>query len=152
MSWQLINTLRPGQNGCHFADGILKYIFLNENVWISFKFSPNFVPKVQINNIPALVQIMDWRRVGDKPLSEPMMISLPTHICVTQPQWVNVTRTHTLTRVMLWAHQMFVRQVPEWLKQQGWLGSLGKCALPQVFMISMSTPGESMTNPVISFK
>ena len=31
---------------------------------------------------------MAWRRPGDKPLSEPMMVSLPMHICVTQPQWV----------------------------------------------------------------
>ena len=29
----------------------------------------------------ALVLIMDWRRSGDKPLSEPMMVSLQTHIC-----------------------------------------------------------------------
>ena len=28
-------------------------------------------------------------RPGDKPLSEPMMVSLLTHICVTRPQWVN---------------------------------------------------------------
>ena len=42
-----------------------------------------------INNIPALVQIMAWRRPGDKSISEPMMVSLPTHICVTRPQWVN---------------------------------------------------------------
>ena len=48
-----------------------------------------FVPKGPINNIPALVQIMAWRRPGDKPLSEPMMVRLPTHICVTRPQWVN---------------------------------------------------------------
>ena len=27
---------------------------------------------------------MTWHRLGDKPLSEPMMVSLPTHICVTQ--------------------------------------------------------------------
>ena len=47
-----------------------------------------FVPKGPINNIPALVQIMAWRRPGDKPLSEPMMVSLPTYICVTRPQWV----------------------------------------------------------------
>ena len=26
---------------------------------------------------------------GDKPLSEPMIVRLPTHICVTRPQWVN---------------------------------------------------------------
>ena len=32
---------------------------------------------------------MAWRRPGDKPLSEPMMVRLPTHICVTRPQWVN---------------------------------------------------------------
>ena len=33
---------------------------------------------------------MAWRRPGDKPLSEAMMVSLLTHICVTQPQWVNL--------------------------------------------------------------
>ena len=31
---------------------------------------------------------MAWRRPGDKPLSEPMMVSSLTHICVTRPQWV----------------------------------------------------------------
>ena len=46
---------------------------MNENVRISIKFSLQFVPKGQINNIPAFVQIMVWRRPGDKPLSEPMM-------------------------------------------------------------------------------
>ena len=39
------------------------------------------VPKGRINNIPALGQIMAWRRPGDKPLSEPMMVSLLKHIC-----------------------------------------------------------------------
>ena len=89
--WQkpwLFNTLRPRQNGRHFADDIFKCIFLNENVWISIKSSLKFVPKDQINKIPALVQIMAWRRPGDEPLSGPMMVRLPTHICVTRPQWV----------------------------------------------------------------
>ena len=54
------------------------------------KISLKFIPKVPINNIPALVQIMAWRRTGDKPLSEPMMVVLPTHICVTRPQWVKL--------------------------------------------------------------
>ena len=31
---------------------------------------------------------MAWRRRDDKPLSEPMMVSLLMHICVTRPQWV----------------------------------------------------------------
>ena len=85
----MFNTLRPRQNGGHFPDDIFKCIFLNENVWIPIKISLKFVPKVPINDIRALVQIMAWRRPGDKPLSETMMVSLLTHICVTRPQWVN---------------------------------------------------------------
>ena len=86
-----INTLRPRQNGRYFADDIFKCIFLNENVWISIKISLKFVPRGPINNIPSLVQIMAWRRSGDKPLSETMMVSLTTHICVTRLQWVKMT-------------------------------------------------------------
>ena len=78
------STLRPRQNGRHFADDIFKCIFLNENVWISSK-----IFSIKINNIPALVQVMAWRRPGNKPLYEPTMVSLLTHICVTRPQWVN---------------------------------------------------------------
>ena len=86
--YPLINTLRPRQNGRHFADDTFKRFFLN--VWILIKIPLKFVPKGPINNIPALVKIMAWRRPGDKPLSEPMMVSLLTHICVTRPQWVKV--------------------------------------------------------------
>ena len=50
---------------------------MNENIWISIKISLKFVPKGPINNIPALVQIMAWRRTGDKPLSEAMMDKFP---------------------------------------------------------------------------
>ena len=83
-----VNTLRPKQNGRLFADDIFICISLNENVWISVKISLKFVLNGPINNIPALVQIMAWRRPGDKPLSEPMIVRLPTHICVTRPPWV----------------------------------------------------------------
>ena len=82
-----INTLKARQNGRRFAD-IFTCVFLNENVVISLKFSPKFVPEVWINSIQALVQIMAWHRLGDKPLSEPMMVCLPTHICVTRPPCV----------------------------------------------------------------
>ena len=89
LQYSLLNSLRPRQNGPHFADDIFKCIFLNKNVWIPIKISLKFVPKGPINNIPALVQIMAWRSPGDRPLSETMLVSLPTHICVTRPQWVN---------------------------------------------------------------
>ena len=55
------------------ADGIFKYVFVNEKFCILIDISLKFVPKGQISNIPALVQIMAWRRIGDKPLSEPML-------------------------------------------------------------------------------
>ena len=81
-----VNTMRPRQNGRRFADDTFKCIFLNENVRISIKISLKFDPKGPINNIPALVQIMACRRSGDKPLSETMMVSLLTHVCVTRSQ------------------------------------------------------------------
>ena len=86
---EMLDTLGPRQNGRHFADDIFKCIFLNENVWIQIKISLKFVPKDPINNIPALVQIMAWCCPGAKPLSEAMVVNLPSHICVTWPQWVN---------------------------------------------------------------
>ena len=82
------NTLRLRQNGSHFADVTFKCIFLNENVRIAIKISLKIVPMGPINNIPALVRIMAWRRPGDKQLSEPMMIISPTHVSVTWPQCI----------------------------------------------------------------
>ena len=72
-------------------DTILLMTFPNAfswNVWISIEISLKFILKGIINNIPALVQIMAWNQPGDKPSSEPMMIILLTHICVTRRQWV----------------------------------------------------------------
>ena len=54
-------------------DDIFKLIFLNENICISIKISPKYVPMGPIDNKPALVQVMAWHWTGDKPLSEPMM-------------------------------------------------------------------------------
>ena len=48
---QYVNTLRPRQNGRHFQDDIFKWIFLNENAWISIKISLKFVPNGPINKI-----------------------------------------------------------------------------------------------------
>ena len=89
---QVINTLRPKQYGRHFADDTFNCIFLNEQVRISIEISLKFVPEGTNNNNPALVQIMAWRRPGDKPLSEPMMMMMvrsSTHTCVIWPHWVN---------------------------------------------------------------
>ena len=87
-NWIDLNILRPRQNGRHFAYHIFKCISLNENVWILIEPSLKFVSKCPIDNTPPLVQIMALRPPGDKSLSEPMMISLRTHIWVSRPQWV----------------------------------------------------------------
>ena len=48
----------------------------------------NFVSKGPIYNTPALGQMMARRRWGDKPSSEPMMVSLLKHICVHEVSFV----------------------------------------------------------------
>ena len=51
-----------------------------------------FVPNCQINNNPSVVQIMSCRRAGDKPSSEPFMVSLLTYKFVIRPQCVKYER------------------------------------------------------------
>ena len=60
----------------HFQMHALEWKFMN-----FIKISLKFVTKGQIKIIPALVQIMAWCRPGGKPLSEPIMVMLPTHVC-----------------------------------------------------------------------
>ena len=46
---------------------------MNEKFGISIQVSVKFVPKGPIDNNAALVQVMAWRRTGDKPLPEPKL-------------------------------------------------------------------------------
>ena len=96
ISWKqsiyLFNTLRPRQNGRRFPDDIFKCIFFNENYEFRLKFHCSLFLGAQL----TMVQVIAWYRPRDKPLSEPMIISLPAHICVTRPQWVNVIWDNSL--------------------------------------------------------
>ena len=56
-----------------WADDIFKNIFVNEKFCILIDISLKLVPRGQISYIPALVQMTIWRRIGHKPLSEPML-------------------------------------------------------------------------------
>ena len=67
-----INSSPPGQHARHFVADIFRCIFVNEKLHF-IKISLKFIPRGPINNILTLV-------TGDKPLSEPMMVSLLTHI------------------------------------------------------------------------
>ena len=88
LNWFTKILTPPGQNGRHFPDDIFKCVYWNENVLISIKIFTEVYSHGPISITPALVQIMAWRRPGEKPLSEPMLVSLLTHICVTRPPWV----------------------------------------------------------------
>ena len=134
------NTLRPRRNEQHFADDIFKRIFFNENVWISMKISLKFVPKGPINNIPALVQIMAWRRSGDKPLSEPRTVSLPTHTCITRPQWVKVWLLFYICDIALysglagpWNRGIIAHQTPHFRRPPKHVNNKGPLVFAQTF-------------------
>ena len=60
----------PRKNGCHFADDDFSCILVNGTFCTLIKISLKFCP---IDNKPRLVEIMAWYRIGDKPLSEPML-------------------------------------------------------------------------------
>ena len=57
----------------NFAEDIFKCILLNENDKIAIQISMKFVPMGTIDNMPAMVQTMAWRLLGNKPLPEPIM-------------------------------------------------------------------------------
>ena len=66
-------VLGPRLNGHHSVDDIINCILLKENFWISNRISFEYDPWGVIDK-SALVQIMDWRRIGGGPLSEPIII------------------------------------------------------------------------------
>ena len=69
-----LNTSRQKQNGRQVTHGIFKCIFLDENCLILFQISLKYASSGLINKTPAYnVQIMAWRRTGDKLLFEPTM-------------------------------------------------------------------------------
>ena len=65
----VLTLFNPGQNGHRFADDIFKCIFAVEKFYIVILVSFKFVPMGSIDNKWALIQVMAWRRTGDKPLS-----------------------------------------------------------------------------------
>ena len=62
-----INTSPRGQYDGHFADDVFKWILLNEKFCILIQISLSFVPERPIDNKWALVHVMAWRGIGDKP-------------------------------------------------------------------------------------
>ena len=75
LRWEfLIWLMHPyrDKNGHHLAEDILKFIFFYKHCGILIEASLNF-SKCPTNNKAALVQKIAWCRIGDNPLSEPMV-------------------------------------------------------------------------------
>ena len=64
---------------------------------------------------------MAWCRPGDKPLSEAMMVRLPTHICLTQHQWVN-EGSCSFTHPIVKGPRSWIRYVKHWCQDGDWHG------------------------------
>ena len=61
---------------------------MNEKLHL-IQMSLKFVPKGLIDNTSALVQVMAWHRIGDKPLPEPMLTHFTDAYMHTRKRWVN---------------------------------------------------------------
>ena len=88
------NTNTNTQWGRDKIAAILQMTFSNSLYWkkivLFIQISLKIVSKGPIYNKPALVQIMAWRWVGNKPLSDQWWPGLLMHKCITRPKWVNV--------------------------------------------------------------
>ena len=89
------------------ADGIFNCIYLNEKDRIAIQISLKYIPRSPIDNKAALVQVMAWRRIGDKPLSEPMLtrfsdanMRLKGEMSLTYHRWVYHVHTALLRFVL----------------------------------------------------
>ena len=79
-----VNRFWPGRNR-HFADAVLKYMFMNDNHIIP----PKFVSKGPIDTVGlAIGHVMDWRRKTTSHYMKPWRCNSRTLICVTQLHFV----------------------------------------------------------------
>ena len=85
-----LNHLPLNTMAAILADDIFKWIFMNEKFCILISISLKFVPKGPIENKSALVQVMVWRRIGDKPLPEPKLTQITdAYMRHYRGRWVN---------------------------------------------------------------
>ena len=73
----------------------------------SLKFHWRFLLRDPINNIPALVQTMAWRRSGDKPLSEPIMVIWRICAPLDLNDLITVTTTNFIS-ISLWKSNKYI--------------------------------------------
>ena len=98
----LLNSSQREQNGRHFADDISKYIFFNEKFFILIRIPLKCVSMSPNDNAWELVQVMAWRRIGDKPLPEPMLTQFTdAYMRHYMGRWVKYKKNIVLFRLTM---------------------------------------------------
>ena len=113
--------------------------FVNEKFFILIQIHWSLFLRIQLTITRHWFYIMARRRIGDKPLSEPML----THICGTMGRWVNVTQTNSNTTdsvgVPLWITTYDItRTYTAWWRHQ----MKKKSALLAICAVNSPVPGE----------
>ena len=82
-----IDSSSPRQNGHHFADGILKLVFLNEDYCTLIKISPRSVPEGQVITDSTLAQLLFRHWTGHKSRYPNEIWSIPLSLYgITMPK------------------------------------------------------------------
>ena len=71
-----------------YHNGRRRYFQMHFHEWkncVLIKISLQFIVKGPFRNVPALVEIMAWRRIGENQCSPDSL----THICGTRGRWIN---------------------------------------------------------------
>ena len=76
-------------------------IFVHEKFCILLYISLKFVSKRPISNILELIQIMALCRIGEKPLSEPLLTHSLTHICGARGDELNPVTHEDIKQILL---------------------------------------------------
>ena len=102
-----------------FADDIFRCIFVNEAFCILVIISLKFILMGATDNNSALVYIMVWRRIGDKPLSEPMMTRFTdTYVALRGDELVREsTLCRSIYRHTFLMYMAGMRIVDAWLQE-----------------------------------
>ena len=146
-----LNTLRAGQMAAISQTTIWNAFSWMKIYEFRLKFHRSLFLRVALTIFQHwLVKIMAWRRPGDKPLSEPMMVRLPTHICVSRPQWVNtcIVLYHTLKTqdTVKWFHLIYTH----WYAWPVWISIAAMKLLYSFLFVQSQCNNNSIRDVVIT--
>ena len=136
----ILSHLRLDKMVAILADNNFKCIFLNQNDRMLIQISLKFVPRSPIDNKLTLVQVMAWRRRGDKPLPKPMLIRFTDAYAALGGDELIASYCNTIITVVAWA-PWCLRSLRTWLFAQL---KQGCCHWTRYWLVACSIPSHSL--------